>query len=343
MLAERMADAPDGTADAVDALALAGHLPLEVLDRLVGIRALAAAERARLTRSRNADGSGTGGGPGESGGQIVTLDHPLYGELRRDQLDPERTRDLLDRLLDVFEGLPEIAPADIPLLARWSVETGRTGPRTAGLLLTAAERAWTGNDPRAAADLARRARALQRTDRADRILVGSLARLGAVDELAPVAHEVMRTAEADDVRAEAALHHALAVFQFANQPDEADTLLTEAEDFLSEPQWRDFVVRQRAMFRLQLGDLAGAEAIARPLLDSTDDEVLVAASSTLSPIVLFQGRVGEALRLAEEGLALAFRMRASGGGPSGRVLPRIRVRWASCCSTRSGRGSSPAG
>jgi DNA-binding CsgD family transcriptional regulator len=306
MLAERMAEAPEGAADAVDALALAGHLPLEVLDRLVGIRALAAAERARLTRSRNADG------PGESGGQVVALDHPLYGELRRDQLDPERTRDLLERLLDVFEGLPEIAPADIPLLARWSVETGRTGPRTAELLQAAAERAWIGNDPRAAADLARRARALRRTDRADQILVGSLARLGQVDELAPVAHEVMRTAGSDDVRAEAAMNHALAVFQFANEPDQAETLLHEADDFITDPKLREWVARQRAMFRLQRGDLAGAEAIARPLLDSTDDEILVGASSTLSPIVLFQGRVGEALELAEKGLALAFRMRAEG-------------------------------
>ena len=303
MLAERMADAPDGAADAVDALALAGHLPLEVLDRLVGIRALAAAERARLTRSR-----------AEGDGQIVTLDHPLYGELRRDQLDPERTRDLLDRLLDVFEGLPAIAPADIPLLARWAVETGRTGPRAAELLLTAAERAWVGNDPRAAADLARRARALRRTDRADQILVGSLTRLGAVDELAPVAHEVMRTAGSDDVRAEAALNHALAVFQFANQPDDAETLLTEAEEFLTEPHWREAVVRQRAMFRLQRGDLAGAEALARPMLESTDDEVLMSASAVLSPIVLLRGQVGEALELAERGLALAFQLQAEGRG-----------------------------
>jgi len=306
MLAERMAEAPDGTADAVDALALAGHLPLEVLDRLVGIRALAAAERARLTRSRNADGTG------EADGQVVALDHPLYGELRRDQLDPERTRDLLERLLDVFEGLPEIAPADIPLLARWSVETGRTGPRTGELLLAAAERAWIGNDPRAAAELAGRARALRRTDRADQILVGSLARLGAVDDLAPVAHEVMRTAESDGVRAEAAMHHALAVFQFANEPDQAETLLGEADEFITDPQQREHVVRLRAMFRLQRGDLAGAEVVARPLLATTDDEIRVAVSSTLSPIVLFQGRVGEALELAEQGLALAFRMRAEG-------------------------------
>jgi DNA-binding CsgD family transcriptional regulator/tetratricopeptide (TPR) repeat protein len=312
MLAERMADAPAGVADAVDALALAGHLPLEVLDRLVGIRALAAAERARLTRSRT-----------EGDVQVMALDHPLYGELRRDQLDPERTTDLLDRLLDVFEGLPAIAPADVPLLARWSVETGRTGPRTAELLIAAAERAWVGNDPRAAADLARRARSLQRTDRADQILVGSLARLGAVDELAPVAHEVMRTAESDDVRAEAALNHALAVFQFANQPDEAETLLTEAEDFLTEPQWREAVVRQRAMFRLQRGDLAGAEEIARPMLDSTDDEVLVAGSAVLSPIVLLRGQVVEALELAERGLALAFQLRAAGGAQDDGALGEL--------------------
>jgi DNA-binding CsgD family transcriptional regulator len=239
----------------------------------------------------------------------VALDHPLYGELRREQLDRERTADLLERLLDVYEAQPEVAPTDIPLLARWSIDIGRTGPRTVELVMAAAERAWNGNDPRAAADLARRARTLRRTDRADQILVGSLARLGEVDELAPVAGEVMRTAETDDVRAEAALLHALAVFQFANRPDEADALLTAAVDWLTDPRYREAVARQRAMFRLQRGDIVGAEVLARPLLESTDDAMLVAAAAVLSPIVLFRGHVGEALELAERGLALAFRLR----------------------------------
>jgi DNA-binding CsgD family transcriptional regulator len=302
LLTERMADAPSGVADAVDALALAGHLPLEVLDALVGYRALAVAERSRLTRSRP-----------ESEGQVVTLDHPLYGELRREQLDPERTADLLERLLDVFEAQPEVAPNDIPLLARWSIDTGRTGPRTVELVMAAAERAWQGNDPRAAADLSRQARTLQRTDRADQILVASLARLGEVGELAPVADEVMRTAGSDLVRAEAVQLHALAVFQFSNRPEEADALLTEAADWVADPQWRETATRQRAMFRLQRGDIVGAELLARPLLDSTDDTTLVAAAAVLSPIVLLRGHVGEALELAERGLALAFQLRAKGG------------------------------
>jgi DNA-binding CsgD family transcriptional regulator len=53
--------------------------------------------------------------------------------------------------------------------------------------------------------------------------------------------------------------------------------------------------------------------------------VWVAGSAVLSPVVLFRGRVGEALQLAERGLATAFQLRAEGrggddAGPLGELL-----------------------
>ena len=49
-------------------------------------------------------------------------------------MDQEQTRFVVDGMLGSLARWLRILgydPADIPLLARWSVETGRTGPRTA--------------------------------------------------------------------------------------------------------------------------------------------------------------------------------------------------------------------
>jgi DNA-binding NarL/FixJ family response regulator len=292
LLDERMADVPEGVADLVDALAVAGHLPLAVLQRLVGPRALAVAERARLTRTRDDP-------------DLVTLDHPLYGEVRRTSLGADRRADLRDRLLDVFEQLDTIGPADVPLLARWYVESGRIGPRTAEMLTSAAELAWAGDDPRAAIRLARLAWDLRPDDRNARVLIGGLARLGEADELRRVVDEVTRSAGSEETRADAVLNHALFLFQFANQPDAAERLLEEAAGQMAEPRHRDTLLVETASYRLQRGDLDGAEDRVRPLAESDDLATAAAALGILSPVRLFKGQVGEASALAERGLGLA--------------------------------------
>ena len=299
MLASRMAGAPEGVADVVDALSISGHLPVGVLTALVGHRALAAAERARLTTTED-----------DADARVVRLANPFYGELRRAEMGPERVAGLRNRLLDVFEADGQIASADVPLLAQWHVEAGHSGPGTAELLARAAEQAWVGNDPRAAADLARRARALERDDRTSLVLVNALARLGATDELEQVADEVTQTALSDDVRAEAVLSRALYMFQFANRPDKAEALLSDAAAYVTDPRWREALLLNTAGFRLQRGDLAGAEAVALPLLNSPNQTTVAGATSVLSPVRLMQAQIGQAVAMAERGLGIALVMHA---------------------------------
>jgi DNA-binding CsgD family transcriptional regulator len=303
VLAERMADTSDDVVDLVDALALAGHLPLGVLQRLVGPRALAAAERARLTRTR------------DEPELVVTLDHPLYGEMRRATIDIRRGTDLRDRLLDVYEQLDAVGPADVPLLARWYVESGRIGPRTAEVLTAAAELAWSGDDTRAAVRLARFAWDLRPDDRNARVLIGGLARLGEADELRRVTDEVTHSTASDELRADAVLNHALFLFQFANQPEAAELLLDEAvQRPVANPRWRDVLALQAASFALQRGLLDDAEARARPLLEADDPATVAEALGTLSPVRLFKGHVAEASSLSERGLALATQHLAGSDG-----------------------------
>ncbi|MGH9214122.1 MAG: LuxR C-terminal-related transcriptional regulator [Acidimicrobiales bacterium] len=290
ILRDRMAGAPPGVVDVVDALALAGHLPLGVLEHLVGRRMLALAERSRLTRTRH-----------EASRRVLTLEHPLYGDLRRAGLGDERIAEVRGRVLEVFERFDEIEPGDVPLLARWYVETGRTGPRAADLLTRGAELAWAANDSHTAAELARRARELQHDDRSTRVLVSALARLGEAGDLHQLVDEVICSAADDDVRAEAVRGHASVLFHLANRPDDAEALLCDAASASTDARCRSALLKEAALLRLQRGDLGGAEALVQPPSDSPDPVAAGDAAAVLAPIRLLQGRVSEALSLAGHG------------------------------------------
>lgn len=319
LLGERLAGAPPPVTDLVDAVALAGRLPMAVADALVGRPIVATAERLRLVNVLL-----------DQGWVGITLDHPLYGELRRAGTSPARQSEVRNRLLDVVErlgppslgtdaagwteapgpGAPDrpaaaIGATDLAVVAEWYLETGRAGPHTADLLLVAAERAWAGNDPRRAALLARRAWELAPDDRSGLLLVSALARMGAVTDLEAVAPVLVRDAATDRVRALAALAHALALFQFANQPDEARRLLGEAAGRIAEAGWRDVLAAEDASYQLQMGEVAAAQRRAEPLLASPNPMAAAGAAAVVGPAQALQGRIADALATADLGIAQA--------------------------------------
>ena len=355
LLDDRLSRCSADVVDLVDAVALAGRLPVLVADALVGRGAVATAERLRLVRVWP-----------EQGWAGITLDHPLYAELRRGATPAERRSALQHRLLDVVEALerprsgaapergpgphpgpgedvdasrgaemrvvsaadrgaagtvgtagtaspsgngsvgPSIGAADQALVAQWYLETGRVGPRTADILLAAAERAWGGNDPASAADLARRAWQLRPDDRAGHLLVSALARIGATDDLEEVAPVVTETAASDRVRAQAVLARALAQFMFANRPERGRAVLAEGTAHIADAGWRDVLTAEGASYRLMGGDVPGAEALARPLLESPNVRAAAEAAAVVGPALALQGRIAEAVAVADRGIDLAI-------------------------------------
>lgn len=312
LLDGRLADAPPAVTDLVDAVALAGRLPMDVADGLVGRSTVATAERLRLIKVLV-----------DQGWAGIALDHPLYGELRRAATSPDRQGALRNRLLDVVEGLdasagrlggaarnpdtsgPAIGSTDLAMVAEWYLQTGRAGPRTAELLLAAAERAWAGNDPHRAAALARRAWQLRPDDRSGLLLVSALARVGATDELEAVAPVVARQAASDRVRTLALMAHALGSFQFANEPDAARTILEQGAATVGDGGWRDVLAAEAASYMLQMGGVRAAEAAATPLLASPNPLAAAGAAAVVGPALALQGRIAEALATADLGVELA--------------------------------------
>jgi DNA-binding NarL/FixJ family response regulator len=301
LLDERVAGFPPAVADLIDAVALAGRLPIAVADVLVGRAAVRAAERARLVRVRT-----------EHGRIDVALDHPLYGELRRASCAPERQARLRNRLLDVVESSSPpgegLGASDMAMVAQWYLETGRVGTQTADVLLAAAERAWSGNEPGRAAAFARRSWELHPADRAGHLMVSALARIGATEDLEALAPQVAETATADRVRAQAVLTHALALFQFSNRPGEARALLEDGKRHLRDPGWRDVLSVEAASYTLQMGNVRTAEALAVPLLDSPNPRAAADAAAVVAPARALLGRIADSVAAAQRGLDLAQSM-----------------------------------
>lgn len=294
VLAERLSECPPTAVDLVDAVAIAGHLSLAVADRLVGRAVVGAVERARLLRTELVGDR-----------WIVTLEHPLFIELRRRELPAERVQALEGRLLDVYEQMVDPTAADIPLVAEWYLDAGRTGPRTAAVLTAAAERAWVSNEPSRAARLARRAWELHPDDRNGHVLVSALARLGETDELQRVAPAVIATAKLDRVRAQAVLCHSLSLFQFSNRPAEALEVLEAGAGSLADPGWRDILTVEAASYALQMGQIRSADEVATGMLMSSNPRAAADAAAVVAPARTLQGRIAEAIEVSEQGLQRA--------------------------------------
>jgi len=101
------------------------------------------------------------------------------------------------------------------------------------------------------------------------------------------------------------LTHALALFQFANRPEAALGIMAEGARHLG-AGGRDVLIAEEAGYRLQMGQVARADAMATPLMDSAASPRAAAeAASVVAPARALQGRIAESMAAAERGLAMA--------------------------------------
>lgn len=106
-------------------LAVGEPVPLDVADVLVGRPMLEALEEKRVVALQQA-----------VDGPAVTLGHPLYGEVLRDEIPALRLRRLRLELARAIESVPAVRPRDVVRAALWRVEAGE--PADAASLLAAA-------------------------------------------------------------------------------------------------------------------------------------------------------------------------------------------------------------
>jgi DNA-binding NarL/FixJ family response regulator len=212
---------------ALDLLAIAGNLPLDDLVALAGnmvVERLDAEQTIRVTLAGTTP--------------VVSLAHPMYGEVLRGQLGVLEERSRKRELADAFERRRASAPEDLSRMAAWRLDSG--GHVDAPVLLTAARLSLMGRDAGSAIRFATAAAEAGAAHDASRVLIEAA---------------VLRS---DPARIEAA---AAAVWDDDDLPD----------------AHRAHLSRRVALARFALGDDDGALAIITDAAQRVCDAPAVAA------------------------------------------------------------------
>jgi DNA-binding CsgD family transcriptional regulator len=124
-------------------LAVGEPVPLRVADTLVGRPMLEELEDRRIISLQE-----TADGP------VVTLGHPLYGEVLRADIPALRLRRLRLELARAVGGMPGARPRDVVRAALWRVEAGEPGDAAALLAAAHSARAFSGSSAERLAEAA---------------------------------------------------------------------------------------------------------------------------------------------------------------------------------------------
>ncbi len=339
MITERLDDLAPDERTVMELLAIAGPMPVDLVEKLSGPEPLDVLAAAGLLAE-----SGFGGA------LTVRLTHPLHRDCLLGQINGLRRRTLIRRLVAVTSEDRRSDPATMVRLALWHGELGDTfEPETLG---------WAARVVHGGLfDLVRRHLAGERTtdvgnaglaiglrtsrDRSDatRRLAASawrtdptfanglalaralMLRSDLAGEMVAVLGALQVTAATDEDRAWLAVTHGYWLFWIVGDREGAWRLLALAEEALNTP-WDHVVACTRGGLELQSGAIAtGVARLERVVPDDTAPvAVKVAHASPMSGGLVLGGRMLEGLAIAEQALPLAMSQGNDGTTAMGEIL-----------------------
>jgi len=276
---------------AVELVAWGEPLPIGVLERLVDREAVQTAERSGLLALER------------SGRRLLArLAHPLYGEVLRATLPVSRTRAVAEQLAAAFGAAALRRRDDLLRVGTWQLEAG-VAARPA-LLLEAARQAAARFDHELTERLARAAVDAGGGATAIRLLAETLEWQGRHAEAVAIMDGEPPAQGSDAERARWASVRAGNLYWGLEQTAEAEEILHQAA--LAEDGGED-AVAMLAWIQLFDGRMREAAAVAGRVLDrpGAPAQALVWASTAAVSALGSLGRLGEALAVAERGLAIA--------------------------------------
>ena len=274
---------------AVELVAWGEPLPVGVLQRLVDVRAVQAAEQSGLLVLER------------SGRRILAhLAHPLHGEVLRATLPVSRARAVAERLAAAFDAGPLRRRDDLLRVGTWQLEAGVAARPT--LLLEAARQATARFDHELTERLARAAVDAGGGATAVRVLAEALEWQGRHAEAVAVMDGEPPVQDAE--RARWASIRGGNLYWGLERTAEAEEVLQQAA--LAEEGGGD-AVAMLAWILLFDGRLRDAVGVAGRVLDRPEApaQALVWAATAAVPALGSLGRLGEALAVANRGLAVA--------------------------------------
>jgi DNA-binding CsgD family transcriptional regulator len=274
---------------AVELVAWGEPVAVGVLERLIDKDAVQAAERAGLLVLERSGRRA-----------LARLAHPLYGEVLRATLPLSRTRAVAERLAAAFDADALRRRDDLLRVGAWQLEAGvATRP---DLLLEAAKQAAARFDYGLAERLARAAVDAGGSPTAVRVLAETLEWQGRHAEAVAVMDGEPPTQSAE--RARWVSVRAGNLYWGLERTAEAEEILLQAA--VAEEGGED-AVAMLAWILLFDGRLREAVTVAGRVLDQPEAPVqaLVWAATAAVPALGSLGRLGEALAVADQGLAVA--------------------------------------
>jgi len=274
---------------AVELVAWGEPLPVGVLQRLIDSHAVQTAEQSGLLVLER------------SGRRILArLAHPLHGEVLRATLPVSRARAVAERLAAAFDAGPLRRRDDLLRVGTWQLEAGVAARPT--LLLEAARQATARFDHELTERLARAAVDAGGGATAVRVLAEALEWQGRHAEAVAVMDGEPPVKDAE--RARWASIRGGNLYWGLEQTAEAEEVLQQAA--LAEEGGGD-AVAMLAWILLFDGRLRDAVGVAGRVLDQPEApaQALVWAATAAVPALGSLGRLGEALAVADRGLAVA--------------------------------------
>lgn len=309
VLEARLAPLDASDRAALELLAIGEPLGVDVYERLVGIEVVDRLERLQLVRMTRTDRR-----------ESASLVHPLYRDVLRDSMSPERAAEVRAMLAEAVEAAGGRRRGDLLQVALWRVEAD--GDLDTDAIVQAAYEAESRFDPILAERLARAAVDAGGGPRAWDALASSLRAQG-------------RNEEADDAWAEAlldvpdtALRVALAQSRSANlffglgAGARAIEVLDElGVDELDRSQ-RDTVSSLVAMFDLYRGRVDAALAASTPILERGDvpSNARIDAALTAAAGLALRGRTTDAIAVVDDNIAMALSDMAVGPIAAGALM-----------------------
>jgi DNA-binding CsgD family transcriptional regulator len=327
----RLGQLDDVRRSALEAVTVAGPLPVDVLTQVVPETALATLLSDGLLLTRD----------GNRGDEDITahLAHPVYGVVLRGELEPVRVHVLRRRLLDAMEARGSRSPLDTVRAATLGLDQG-TDVDSHQLVLAAryaqegfpralAERLTTGSGPidrvtaavasgepptrpsdddlTVAERLARAAWEATETPAAGRALTAILVADGRAAEAEKVIIALDSLARTPADHAEVALARAALLFWVIGRPESAVAVLRAAEPGVDDPDLLRELQRLRAGIALNVGRIEDAVGVALDLVATAepDSPGAAMAAATAAAGLALAGKAGEAVAMSDRYIPVA--------------------------------------
>ncbi|MCA1657144.1 MAG: hypothetical protein LC713_05480, partial [Actinobacteria bacterium] len=279
----------------LEVLALGEPLGLEVLERVTGGALPEHLERRGVVRVEE-EGVRTN----------VRLGHPLYGDVLRARLSPLRTRSISGSLADALADNGAQRREDVLRLASWRLRAGDR--RDPALLLAGARQAHARQDLVLAESLARAA--WQGGGEFDAgLLLAVVVSQGAGPEEAETIFAGLVDKANDDAERAALAVRRTQNFLLLRRVDLALACAAEAEASIDDLTARAEVAAQRAPLLSFSGHTAEARELAETLLPHAAGGALAVLCAVSSYSYFIGGRLADALRVNDVGLATHLSLR----------------------------------